>query len=77
MKKIYKKEEEKEKKGKEDISKGFILEKNAMPWKLKIVPFKEWIKRIFGFSPRKINTDEVKNIEMCNIIANRKNGPAV
>jgi hypothetical protein len=41
LKKIYKKEEEKEKKGKEDISKGFILEKNAMPWKLKIVPFKK------------------------------------
>ncbi len=74
---IYKEEEEKEKKGKEDISKGFILEKNAMPWKLKIETFKKWIKRTFGFSPRKINTDEVNNTEMCNIIANRKNGPAV
>jgi hypothetical protein len=31
LKKIYKKEEEKEEKGKEDISKGFILEENAMP----------------------------------------------
>jgi hypothetical protein len=41
LKKIYKKEEEKEKKGKEDISKGLIREKHAMPWKLKIVPFKE------------------------------------
>jgi hypothetical protein len=41
LKKIYKKEEEKEKKGQEDVSKGFILEKNAIPWKLKIVPFKK------------------------------------
>ena len=40
-------------------------------------PFKKWIKRTFGFSPRKINTDEVKNIEIYNIIANRKNGQAV
>ncbi len=41
-----------------------------MLWKLKIVPFKNKIRRTFGYSPRKIDNDEVKNIEMCNIIPN-------
>ncbi len=34
-------------------------------------------KRTFGYSQRKINVDEVNNKEICNIIPNRNNGPAV
>jgi hypothetical protein len=30
--------------------------------------FQEMIKTTFGCRPRKINTDEVKNIDMCHII---------
>ena len=30
--------------------------------------FKKLLKRTFDLSPRKINADEVKNINMCNII---------
>jgi hypothetical protein len=37
VEKIYKKEEERKRR----YFKGIILEKNAMPWKLKIVPFKK------------------------------------
>jgi hypothetical protein len=41
VEKIQKKEDEKEKKGKEDIQKESIQEINAGLWKLNLVPFKK------------------------------------